>query len=48
MSSSNSKNFTYMIVLGLIVFVTFTYIVISNNVDNTINTDVGEVELDEE
>lgn len=46
MSSSNSRNFTFIIVLGLIIFATFTYIIISNNVDNIINIDVDEVEVD--
>lgn len=46
MSSSNSRNFTFIIVLGLIIFATFTYIIISNNVDNIISIDVDEVEVD--
>ncbi len=46
MSSSNSRNFTFIIVLGLIIFATFTYVIISNNVDNIINIDVDEVEVD--
>lgn len=46
MSSSNSRNFTFIVVLGLIIFATFTYVIISNNVDNIINIDVDEVEVD--
>ena len=46
MSSSTSRNFTFIIVLGLIIFATFTYVIISNNVDNIINIDVDEVEVD--
>ena len=48
MSSSNSRNFTFIIVLGLVIFATFTYIIISNNVDNTINTDIKDVEVRED
>lgn len=47
MSSTNSKNFTYLIMLGCIVLITFTYVIVSNHLDNTINTDVKEVKVEE-
>ncbi len=48
MSNTNSKNFTFLILLGFIVLVTFTYIIITNNVNETIYTDIREVEVEDE
>lgn len=44
MSSSNSRNFTFIILLGLVILVTFTYIIVTDNIDGTLNTNVTEVE----
>lgn len=47
MSSSNSRNFSFIILLGLVILATFTYIVVSNNLDDTITTDVNDVQVEE-
>lgn len=45
MSSSNSRNFTFIVVLFLVIIVTFAYIIISNNLDNTITAEIEESEV---
>ena len=47
MSGTNSKNFTFIILMVVIVVFVFSYIVISNHVNGTMYTDVKETEVDE-
>ena len=46
MSSSNSRNCTLMIILGIVLIVTFTYVVIYNS-NNNIKNDVNGVEIND-
>ena len=47
MSSTNSRNFTFIILMLVVVVFVFSYIIISNHVNGTMYTDVKEVEVDE-
>ena len=39
--------FESILLLGLVILATFTYIVVSNNLDDTITTDVNDVQVEE-
>ena len=41
MANLNSKNITFVVVLLLIVSFVFGYLILSNNVDQTIYTDIS-------
>ncbi len=43
-----SKNFSYLIVLFVVVIVLFLYVFVSNNIDDTIKTDIRGVMVEED
>ena len=47
MSWYNSKNFTLIVVMIIVVVFIFTYILLNNNVDNTIHTDIKGIEVED-
>ena len=47
MSGTNSKNFTFIVLLVVLVVFVFSYILISNNINGTMYTDVKETEVDD-
>ncbi len=48
MSNSNSKNTTLIIFLLAVTIVIFTYVIISNNVSDSIYSDIGQLDSVEE
>ena len=48
MSWLSSKNMTFLIALFIVATFVFAYVLISNNVDETVYTDIRQVEIDEE
>ena len=47
MSSSNSKNFTLIVVMVVVVVFIFLFVLLNNNLNNTIHTDIKEIGVED-